>query len=116
MKNKITFLLAIILFLGLASAGTYFYKKAYGVKNNKSMALKESEDLVARVSKLILLPKNEMPTIATVSEPEKLKDKPFFAKAKVGDKVLLYANAKMVYLYDPLANRVLEVASIDLSR
>ena len=72
------------------------------------------EDIVSRAGKLIILPEGEVPTIATVSDPEKLKDQPFFAKAKVGDKVLLYQNARKAYLYDPVNNKILEVAPISL--
>ena len=69
-------------------------------------------DTIAAVSRLIVLPEGEEPTIATVTDPEKLKDQPFFARAKPGDKVLLYTQAKKAYLYDPVADKLLEVAPI----
>jgi len=66
------------------------------------------------VGKLMVLPEGETPTIATVSDPDKLKDQAFFAHAKTGDKVLIYAKAKKAILYSPTDNRIVEVAAIDL--
>src|SRR3990170_2816002 len=44
----------------------------------------------------------------------KLDDQPFFAKAKVGDKVLLFTQAKKAILYDPIGNVVVEVGPLIL--
>ena len=38
---------------------------------------------VEKVGKLMVLPVGEQPTIATVVDPAKLKDQPFFSNAKV---------------------------------
>jgi hypothetical protein len=93
----------------------YFYEQAREVRNNTAGAsANEVQQLVARISKLIALPEGEIPTVATVSDPEKLKGQAFFAQAKAGDKVLLYQQARKAYLYDPVQNRVLEVAPIRL--
>lgn len=73
------------------------------------------EEAVAAVAKLIDLPQDEQPTVATVTDPALLKDQPFFARAKNGDIVLLYTNAKKAYLYDPVANRLKEVSPISTS-
>ena len=93
----------------------YFYRQSSSIKFDPAQAAeKEATDLVAEVGKLILLPAGEEPTIATVSDPEKLRDQPFFAQAKTGDKVLLYTNAKKAYLYDPVAHKILEVAPVNV--
>lgn len=72
----------------------------------------EISTLIERVGKLIVLPTGEEPTVATVSDPDKLKDQVFFANAKVGDKVLIYTKARKAYLYDPEGDILLEVAPI----
>lgn len=72
----------------------------------------EISTLIERVGKLIVLPQGEEPTVATVSDPDKLKDQVFFANAKVGDKVLIYTKARKAYLYDPEGDILLEVAPI----
>ncbi len=72
----------------------------------------EINTLIERVGELIVLPQGEEPTVATVSDPDKLKDQVFFANAKVGDKVLIYTKARKAYLYDPEGDILLEVAPI----
>ena len=74
--------------------------------------LPETADLLARAGALIVLPEGEEPTIATVTDPEKLQDQAFFANAKTGDKVLIYTRAKKAYLFDPVANKLIEVAPL----
>jgi hypothetical protein len=103
-----------LLVITLLGAG-YLYMEVSKLKEDpEAVARKEAEGLVQIVGKLIILPKDELPTVATVSDPTKLADQAFFAKAKVGDKVLLYPNARKAYLYDPKANKILEVAPINL--
>lgn len=74
----------------------------------------EIERLVAEVKKLIAVPADELPTVATVSDPEKLKANAFFAMAAVGDKVLIYTQAKKAILYRPGENKVIEVAPLSI--
>jgi len=64
------------------------------------------------VGRIIVLPNDEEPTVATVTDPEKLRDQVFFANAKAGDKVLIYTKARKAYLYDPIAGKLVEVAPI----
>src|SRR3989344_6188702 len=47
------------------------------------------DEIIKRVGKLVDIEGDERPTIATVTDPERLRDQPFFAKAKKGDKVLI---------------------------
>ena len=97
------------------SAGAYFYLQNNNLKKNPQvLAEQEIQALVDKVSRLIVLPEGEMPTIATVSDPEKLKDQAFFAKAQKGDKVLIYTNAKKAILYSPSTNKIVEVAPINI--
>src|SRR3989338_6828424 len=88
----------------------YFYSEYSALKQNPNkLAQEETSKLVAQVGKLIVLPEGEAPTVATVSDPEKLKDQPFFARAKKGDRVLIYTNAKKAILYNPENNKIVEV-------
>lgn len=112
--NKVVLVLLVLLVL-LAAGAAYLFMQVSALKQDPdALARKEAEEMVAIVGKLILLPKDELPTVATVSDPTKLAGQAFFAKAKVGDKVLLYPTARKAYLYDPTANRILEVAPINL--
>ncbi len=76
----------------------------------------EVEKLVSTVNKLVDLPKDENPTVATVRDPQKLKDQPFFEKAKEGDKVLIFSNNKLAVLYRPDTNKILDVAPINIGQ
>lgn len=98
----------------LAIIGGYFYKNKISYKNPELAAEMEARDLAEKVGKLILLPKDEVPTIATVSDPEALKNQAFFKDAKKGDKVLIYTNTKKAILYDPVANLIINVAPVSL--
>lgn len=109
--------LAILVGLAVLSSGTavFFYNEYSVLKENPNKAAQEEiNKLVAQVSKLIVLPDGETPTLATVSNPDRLKDQPFFAKAKTGDKVLIYTNSKKAILYNPETNKIVEVAPINI--
>lgn len=83
-------------------------------KSPQKTAQEETRLLTAAVSQLIVLPEGEDPTIATVNDPEKLKDQPFFARAQKGDKVLIYTRAKKAILYNPFSNKIVEVAPVNI--
>ncbi|TSC76185.1 MAG: hypothetical protein G01um101431_806 [Parcubacteria group bacterium Gr01-1014_31] len=85
-------------------------------QNPGKAAREETVSLLQRVGKLMVLPEGEEPTVATVNDPERLKAQPFFAKAKQGDKVLIYTNAKKAILYDPVANLIVEVAPVSFGQ
>lgn len=82
------------------------------VSGEEQAATAEIESLITKISRHIMLPPGEEPTVATVSDPAKLKDQAFFANAQVGDKVLIYTKARKAYLYDPEGDILLEVAPI----
>jgi hypothetical protein len=84
-------------------------------KNNPSAAsAQETQDLISKVSLLVVLPQDEQPTVATVTDLSKLQDQPFFANARLGDKVLIYTNAKKAILYRPGENKIIEIAPLNL--
>jgi len=113
-KQNALRILAAVAIVAFGSA-YYFYGEYSALKENPNKQVQEeTAKLVAQVSKLIVLPEGETPTIATVADPEKLQSQPFFAKAKKGDRVLIYANARKAILYDPENNKIIEVAPINI--
>lgn len=85
----------------------------FGVlKARTAPKLANNESLVERVGRHVLLP-DEIPTVATVSDINLLADQPFFARAKNGDKVLLFRASNRAILYDPRADKVLDIGNID---
>ncbi len=77
-------------------------------------AKEEVKQLIEKIGKLIAVPKDETPTVATVNDIEKLKSSPFFTNAKNGDRVLIYTTAKKAILYRPLENKIIEVGPISI--
>lgn len=75
--------------------------------------LAEINSIVAKVGKLIPLPTDETPSLATVKDASKLKD-PFYKNAMTGDIVLIYVRARKHILYRESSNKVIEVATIGL--
>src|SRR3990167_2931071 len=58
--------------------------------------------LIDKVSRLILLPQNEAPSIATINNVAQLqKDSSFYKDARNGDVLLIYFQAKKAFIYDP---------------
>ncbi|KKQ55653.1 MAG: hypothetical protein US75_C0016G0011, partial [Candidatus Woesebacteria bacterium GW2011_GWC1_38_13] len=76
---------------------------------------KDVDILLSEVGKLIRLPQDENPTVATVTDADTLKSQPFFAEAQNGDKVLIYANSKKIYLYRPSEKKIIEASIINIS-
>ena len=112
-KSPIYFLLVLVL-IALGSAGYFWFEASAFKKDPQKSAQLETQKLLAKVSTLIVLPEDETPTVATVTDPDKIKNQAFFAKAKIGDKVLIYTSAKKAILYDPVANKIVEVAPINI--
>ena len=105
----------IVLVVVCAGLALYFYTQYSAIKRDPQKAIQqETEALVAQVGKLIVLPQGEIPTTATVLDPEALKDQPFFANAKKGDRLLIYTSARKAILYSPSTNRIVEVAPLNI--
>jgi hypothetical protein len=122
--QKLTPILVVVAILGVG-AGGYFYnqyqktnKELQTIKTDPSTVQKAAKEevkkLLEEVGKLIALPTGEEPTVATVTDVEKLKDQPFFKDAKNGDKVIIYTQAKKAILYDPNAHKIIDVAPVNI--
>lgn len=117
MKYKIIIGVAFLVVLAAAPSIYFFrqYQKAQARIANPAQAAKEdAKAILAAVGKLIELPTDEEPTIATVSDVAKLKDQQFFSGAKNGDNVLIYTKAKKAILYRPSINKIIEVAPVNI--
>lgn len=115
LNYKLAVPVAILVLAVIAGSGYYLYSQNQKPSiQNPASTREEVKGLVSEVGKLIDLPKGEDPTVATVTDISKLQDQPFFQKAKNGDKVLIYTNAKKAILYDPLSKKVLDVAPINI--
>lgn len=75
----------------------------------------ETSVTMEAVSKLIEVPEGT-PTLATVTDADKLKDQPFFKNAQNGDKVLIFTDAKKVIIYRPSTNKIIEVGGLNVTK
>jgi hypothetical protein len=110
-SGKLRIVLLILLLVLLAAApSVYFYQKYQAAV--KSTVEPKPGDVVAKAGRHILLPTGEEPTVFTVTEKDKLSGQEFFANSKNGDFVLVYHAAKKAFLYDPVADRIVEVGPV----
>lgn len=60
----------------------------------------------------MLLPKNEEPTVATVDDKTKLKDKFLTTHANNGDQILIYTQNQLVIIYRPSVDKIVAVGTV----
>lgn len=79
----------------------------------KDAAKKDMQALLDKVSKLIVLPIGEEPTVATITDVEALKaEQQFYRDAQNGNKVLVYMQEKKAIIYDEQKNILVNVGPI----
>jgi len=119
--NKIRLILSLVslvIIAALSTTGFFYYQSQQELrmlqKDPKNAVSQEVQETINKVGTLIILPTSEEPQVATITDPEKLKDQPFFAIAQKDDKVLIYANAKKAILYRPSENKIVDIAPVNL--
>lgn len=117
-NNTLVIVLVLLVLAGFGTAG-YVYYQYNNLKNNpdasKQAQQQEVDALKAKVAKLISIPNEETPTIATVTDKEKLKDQPFFKEAQNGDKILIFPQAKKAVIYRESENKLINVGPIAIT-
>src|SRR5690242_2030053 len=102
--KKIFLIAGIILVVLLIGLSVYYYlgyrKNQELLKNPTLAAQEETQQLVNKIGQHMVLPTDEQPTVAIVSDISKLKGQPFFSKAQNGFRVLIYSKAQKAILYD----------------
>lgn len=107
---------ACVVVFGGIGAGVYVYRNHQADRRGQlNSSPNDAASIVAKAGKLILLPKNEAPTVMTVTNMSELSQQEFFRDAKNGDKVLIYPDAKKAYLYDPGADIIINVGPVTIS-
>lgn len=103
--------LGVLVVTGSIGTAAYFHAEYKKVTQTKSPEA-ELESVVAAISEHFELPQGETPTLATVTDREKLSGQAFFASSQNGDKVLLYQEGKKAILYRPSTGKIVNVAPI----
>lgn len=121
-KNKkirnlyIIIAVVVAVFVGAGAFGYVKYDRLASenkkLSNPDESAKQETQRLIDKLSKLTDLPTDESPTIATVTDVEKLKNQQFFEKAQNGDKLFVYNKAKEAILYRPSTEKIIKIGPI----
>ena len=109
--SVIVFSVLLCVFAGAAGYFYYKYKQAIRITTDTK---EEIVQLVETIGMMMELPNDETPTLATVTDREKLADQPFFQKSENGDKVLIYTNAGRANLYRPSVGKIVDVTAINV--
>ena len=80
---------------------------------NPAQGKEVAKQVVERVRKLIQLPTDVEPTVATIVDVEQLRQKnAFYNKAKNGDHLIVTSDRAI--LYDPIANIIIDVVPVQI--
>jgi hypothetical protein len=114
-RNNAVLIVSAVVIVALAALAGFFYWQYSNLKANPdSVAQETTQRLVDKVGTLYALPEEE-PTVAQISDKEKLKDQPFFQSAENGDYLLIFTNAKLAVLYREADNRLINVGPIAIT-
>lgn len=113
-RRRSSILLVLVIIL---AAGCVFFYAQYRAAQDKVESAKsgqsaQAKDVIRTVGKIAIVPTDETPTIATVTNVEKIKGQEFFVNAKNGDKVLVYAKQKKAILYRPSTNQIVNINTV----
>ena len=75
----------------------------------------EEKRVAAAVARHVILPSDETPALATVTDPTKLTNNRLLSQAKQGDKILIYAKWKQAIIYRPSSDRVVDIGPVDVA-
>jgi hypothetical protein len=84
---------------------------AYAYGGNSLPSVNELQSITSRLGNFVELPA-EQPTIVTILSQQKLSNVVLAAKAKDGDKLIIYPVAKRIILYRPSTQKVVEMLGI----
>ncbi|HVU06834.1 MAG TPA: hypothetical protein VHE10_03565 [Candidatus Paceibacterota bacterium] len=111
---QIALICLIVIIVASLSYAARLQHRVAALENPNLVADAEIKGLVSKIGRYIVLPADETPTLATVSDPARLKDQPFFANAVVGDKVLIYTNSRKAILWRPSLDKIIEVSPLNV--
>lgn len=106
-KQQARYVIVVLAVVIVSVIGTWWL-----ISTQASPASKELASVKANIGKLMLLPKDEEPTLAIVQDKSLLKDKFLLANAQNGDQVLVYTTKGQAIIYRPSINKIVAVSSI----
>ena len=115
--------IGLVLIIALAGVATWSYYNYYQAQQKlakletpegqKELAEQETSILMDKIRRHMVLPDDEQPTVATVTDVNVLKEnQPFFKNAENGDKVLVYVKDRKAIIYSPSKDVVVNVGVV----
>lgn len=115
--SRVLVIILLLLAVGGVGGSLYFYNKYRSLKIDPNIEAKKiTESLVKELGELMELPKEETPTVATISDKEKLTNQPFFKMAENGDVLFAYTSSMKAILYRPSTKKIINVAPITINQ
>lgn len=105
----------IFIIIIVTGFSVYVYQKYFKL-TEAERAKKELAAAISAVSKHMILPKDDQPMLAKVTDAKALvKQHPFFAGAINGDQLLLFPRSQKAILYSPSRDKIINVGPIQQS-
>lgn len=91
------------------------------LSNPKTATESATQQLIDKVGKLVQLPSNETPIVASINNAASLRaqggfERYFYANAQNGDKLLIYTKNNLAIIYRPSTGKVISSGPYDLSK
>lgn len=103
-------ILIIVIFVGIIVISGVVGNEAIKIQKNNDLSF--DNDLVKKVSELMVLP-DEKPIIATVTDLGKLKGNMFFKDAANGNKLLMFQKANRAILYNQDKHQLINFGKVE---
>lgn len=118
-QKRVYLFLFVLFVLVLSTLPSVYFYRLYRLEQTKQadpvqIAQDDAKQIIAQVGKLLEFPSDEEPTVAKISDREKLSSQPFFARAQNGDVLLFFQKAKRAILYRPTTGKIIDISSVAL--
>jgi len=106
----------LILVVALAVAGYYLwtvYKSPLSEAEMQAQAIEKTQEIVAKVSRLMVVPEGELPQVAEIKDAAlAAKEQPFLTGSQNGDLLLVYTQSGKAIVYSPTRNVIVNVGPV----
>lgn len=114
MKALQRFIVILVVVAAVAGGGWYFFSRGqerFVIKPGEKLTDEQVAELIGRVGRFLVLPDQEQPSVATISDARALAESQVFYKdAKDGDILIVYSTKAIIY--DAAADKLVNVGPI----
>lgn len=118
-RSPLLWSLLFVILIGLGWSVFNYYKTSQQLavltdpKLASELNKKQTEEVLAKVGKLIIFPKDKNAVVATINDVELLStNQDFYREAHNGDKLIIFPSSKKAIIYDEDDNRIVNVGPI----